>query len=116
MSEAAGRLRALFSPALPLAAAYFLLLLPFERMGYLNSLLSRVEIPAFVLGELQLTHAGVALILAFHALVLAAFYLLIFVPIRMLLGQSASAPHAAAARVCTGRWAGGGRFGCWRPS
>ena len=68
-------------------AAYFLLLLPFERMGYLNSLLSRVEIPAFVLGELQLTHAGVALILAFHALVLAAFYLLIFVPVRMLLGQ-----------------------------
>lgn len=87
MSDAAGRLRALFSPALPLTAAYFLLLLPFERMGYLNSLLPRIEIPAFVLGELQLTHAGVALILAFHALVLAAFYLLIFVPIRMLLGQ-----------------------------
>ena len=65
MSDAAGRLRALFSPALPLTAAYFLLLLPFERMGYLNSLLPRIEIPAFVLGELQLTHAGVALILAF---------------------------------------------------
>ena len=87
MTEAVSRLRVLFSPALPLSAVYFLLLLPFERMGYLNSLLPRVEIPAFVLGELQLTHAGVALILAFHALVLAAFYLLIFVPIRMLLGQ-----------------------------
>ena len=66
-----------------LAAVYFVLFLPLVHAGYLNSLVSRVEIPRFVLGELQKTNLGTLGVLAVRTGYTVLFLALALVPIAM---------------------------------
>ena len=52
LKGSAGALRGLKHPSILLAAVYFVLFLPLVHAGYLNSLVPRLEIPRFVIGEL----------------------------------------------------------------
>ncbi len=69
------------------AALYFVLLLPLVHAGYVSSLVPRIEIPNFILGEMQRTGIGMIGSMAIKAGYLALFAALIFVPAAMALGQ-----------------------------
>ncbi len=83
--DGAERLKCLLHPSTLPAAAYFMALLPFVHLGYRNSLIPSLDVPPFILGELQLTSAGTALIAALYAAAQAAFFLLTFAPLYMIL-------------------------------
>lgn len=69
------------------AALYFVLLLPLVHAGYVNSLVPRIDIPNFILGEMQRTGIGSVGVLAIRAGYLVLFAALILVPVAMSLGQ-----------------------------
>lgn len=68
-----------------LAALYFVLFLPLVHAGYLNSLVSKVEIPRFVIGELNRTSIGSLGVYAIRAGYLILFMALALVPPAMAL-------------------------------
>ena len=68
-------------------AAYLVLLLPLVSVGYMAAMAPRVTIPWFILGEVQKTRFGAAGTLAVYAAYCGAFLLLLFAPVRMVLGH-----------------------------
>ncbi len=68
-----------------LAAVYFVLFLPLVHVGYLNSLVPKVEIPRFVIGALQRTNIGSLGVYAIRAESLILFMALALVPLAMIL-------------------------------
>lgn len=106
---AAIRLADLWHPSAPLAAAYYLGLIPLIHVGYATSLLPTLSVPNFVTGELQLTVPGTIGVVAFHAAMIALFLLLMAVPIMMACGRGgfgaamragvAALRHVGAARL-----------------
>lgn len=74
-------------PAAALAALYFVLLLPLVHVGYVNSLVPRIAIPNFILGEMQRTGIGRLGIFAVRAGYLALFTALLLTPVAMSLGR-----------------------------
>lgn len=71
--------------SLPLSAIYFVLFLPLVHAGYLNSLVPKVDIPRFVVGELQRTSMGNLGIRAIQAGYIVVFLILLLVPFAMVL-------------------------------
>ena len=71
--------------SLPLSAIYFVLFLPLVHAGYLNSLVPKVDIPRFVVGELQRTSMGNLGIWAIQAGYIVVFLVLLLVPFAMVL-------------------------------
>ena len=68
-----------------LAAVYFVLFLPLVHAGYLNSLVSWIEIPRFVVNELQRTSLGSMGVLAVRTVYTVLFLALVLVPPAMFL-------------------------------
>ena len=71
--------------SLPLSAISFVLFLPLVHAGYLNSLVPKVDIPRFVVGELQRTSMGNLGIWAIQAGYIVVFLVLLLVPFAMVL-------------------------------
>lgn len=85
LKGSAGALRGLKHPSILLAAVYFVLFLPLVHAGYLNSLVPRLEIPRFVIGELQRTEMGNLGIQLIHAVYVVLFLAFVLVPPAMIL-------------------------------
>ena len=75
------------SVSLPLCLLYFLFFLPLAHLGYVNSLIPRIIVPAFITNELALTWYGQIgnLLIDFFTVFIALA--LLFVPILMVLKQ-----------------------------
>lgn len=80
-------LRALRGSSLVFSSLYYLLLLPLISMVYLNSLVPGIEIPEFILSEMQRTRPGIAGGVAMNMAFYALYFLLFFVPVSMVLRQ-----------------------------
>lgn len=65
------------------ASLYYVLLLPLVHTGYINSLVPRIEIPNFILGEMQRTGIGRFGIAAMRLAYIGVFVLLLLVPVAM---------------------------------
>lgn len=78
-------LRSLHYLSIGLTGIYFLLLLPLVHIGYLNSYITRWDIPPFIFGELKLTYVGNLLIVIVYIVYYSLYLLLIFVPVYMVL-------------------------------
>ncbi len=92
---------------LALGAAYYVLLLPLQRVVYASTMVPRVSIPWFVFGEMQKSLPGLAAMVAVYIAVPLLHLLLIFVPVRMVLFQRR---FGAAARESLACW----KSLCWR--
>ena len=72
-------LRALRGSSLVFSSLYYLLLLPLISMVYLNSLVPGIEIPEFIMSEMQRTRLGIAGGVAMNMAFYALYFLLFFV-------------------------------------
>lgn len=60
MVNSVWNLKALKGSTLVFSSVYYLLLLPLVSLVYINSLVPKIEIPRFILGEMQRTEIGTA--------------------------------------------------------
>lgn len=79
-------LGAMRGPGIIPAALYYVLFLPHVRLGYVNTLVPSVTIPEFIFDAMRRTPPlGQIGMILYNVLVYAAFLLLLFVPVRMVL-------------------------------
>lgn len=69
------------------SSLYFILLLPLVCVGYVNTIVPRIEIPWFIFGELQKTELGRIGMMGIHAAYFGLYFFMIFVPLFMVLKQ-----------------------------
>ena len=80
---------------------YYVLLLPLAQLGYVSTMVPQVTIPWFIYGEMQKSIPGIVGIIALHAAYYGAHLLLLFTPVRMILGRR---PFFQAARESLRCW------------
>lgn len=88
LRSSAETLKGLKHISILLAGVYFVLFLPLVHAGYLNSLVSRIDIPRFVVNELKKTTLGSMGILAGRAGYIILFLALALIPPAMFLKRT----------------------------
>lgn len=78
-------LKSFISPSVLLSGLYLILLLPFIHVGFLNSYISKWEIPHFIFNDLRLTVRGQLLICIAYVIFYGLYFIMLFVPVYLYL-------------------------------